>query len=100
MHAGDDEILFGHGALELIDSLLSVTVDDSLLDIKVGVEVKKYIHLPLVLLDGDVVLVDTLKGQVLFLHENLRRRPHEVLCEAEDIGRQRRREQANLNVCG
>ena len=100
MHAGDNEVLFGHGPLELVHSLLGVAVDDGLLDIQVGVQVEQDVHLPLVLLDGDVVLVDTLKGQVLFLHEDLRRRPHEVLGEAKNIGRQSRREQANLNVGG
>ena len=100
MHAGDNEVLLGHGPLQLVYSLLGVAVDDGLLDIQVGVQVEQDVHLPLVLLDGDVVLVNTLKGQVLFLHEDLCRRPHEVFREAEDVGRQRRREQANLNVGG
>lgn len=99
VHTGDDEILFGHGALELIDSLLSVTVDDSLLDIKVGVEVKKYIHLPLVLLDGDIVLVDTFEGQVFLLDENLGRISHEMLGQTQNVGRQGGREQTNLDIC-
>ena len=33
VHAGNDEILFGHRALKLINSLFSVTINDSLLDI-------------------------------------------------------------------
>ena len=100
MHAGDNEVLLGHGPLKLVYPLLRVAVNDGLLDVQVGVQVEQDVHLPLVLLNGDVVLVDTLKGQVLFLHEDLRRRPHEVLGEAENIGRQRRREKANLNVGG
>ena len=100
MHAGDNEVLLSHGPLKLVYPLLRVAVNDGLLDVQVGVQVEQDVHLPLVLLNGDVVLVDTLKGQVLFLHEDLRRRPHEVLGEAENIGRQRRREKANLNVGG
>ena len=100
VHAGDDEVLLGHAALELVDPALRVAVDDGLVDVQVGVEVQQDVHLPLLLLDGDVVLVDTFKGQVLLLHEDLGRVPHEVLGQAQNIGRQRRREQANLNVGG
>jgi len=100
VHAGDDEVLAGHAAFELVDSALSVTVDDGLVDVQVGVEVQKNVHLPLLLLDSDVVLVDTLEGEVLLLDEDLCGVPHEMLGQSQNIGRQRGREQANLNVSG
>ena len=88
VHAGDDEVLLGHGALKLIDSLLSVTVNDGLLDIEVGVKVEQNIHLPLVLLNSNIVLMDTFKGQVFLLDEDLSGVSHEMLGKAQNIGRQ------------
>ena len=100
VHAGDDEVLLSHAALELVDSALRVAVDDRLIDIQVGVQVQQNVHLPLLLLDSDVVLMDTLKGQVLLLHQDLGWVPHEVLGQAQNVGWKRGREQANLNVGG
>ena len=59
VHAGDHEVLSAHQLLELVDSPLGVAVNDGLLDVQVGVQVQEHIDFPLVLLDGDVVLVDT-----------------------------------------
>ena len=87
VHAGDDEVLLSHAALELVDSALRVAIDDGLVDVQVWVEVQQNVHLPLLLLDGYVVLMDTLKGQVLLLHEDLGWVPHEVLGQAQDVRR-------------
>jgi hypothetical protein len=73
VHGCDNEILFGHGLLEGIDSTLGVAVDNSLLDVKVGVQVKQDLNLPLGLLDSDVVLVNTVEGEGLLLDEDLGR---------------------------
>ena len=100
MHAGDDEVLLGHRLLELVDSPLGVAVNDSLLNVKVGVQVEEHIDFPLVLLHGDVVLVDTFEGKVFLLHKNLGGSPHEMLGEAKNVGRQGRREEADLDVGG
>ena len=100
MHAGDDEVLLGHAALKLIDSTLGVAVDDSLVDIQVGVQIEENVHLPLLLLNGNIVLMDTFEGQVLLLHQDLGRVSHEMLGQAKNIGWQRSREQTDLNVGG
>lgn len=71
VHAGNDEVLSGHGLLELVDSTLGVTVDDGLLDVEVGVQVEEDVNLPLVSLNSDIVLVDTFKGEVLLLDKDL-----------------------------
>lgn len=100
VHAGDDEVLLRHAAFKLIDSTLRVAVDDSLVDIQVGVQVEENVHLPLLLLNGNIVLMDTFEGQVLLLHQDLGGVPHEMLGQAKNIGWQRSREQTDLNVGG
>jgi hypothetical protein len=100
VHAGDNEVLLGHAALELVDPALRVAVDNGLVDVQVRVQVQQNVHLPLLLLDSNVVLVDTLEGEILLLHKDLGRVPHEMLGQTQNIGWQRRREQANLNVGG
>jgi len=79
VHAGDHEVLSRHQLLEFVDSALCVAVNNSLLDVQVRVKVQQYIDFPLMLLDGDVVLVDTFKGKVFLLHEDLGGRSHKVL---------------------
>ena len=44
--------------------------------------------------------MDTFKGQVLLLHQDLGWVPHEVLGQAQNVGWKRGREQANLNIGG
>jgi hypothetical protein len=98
VHDRDGEIVLGHGLFELLDSLLSVTVDEGLVNVQVGVQVEEDVHLPLFLLDGDVVLVDTFKGKLLVLDENLCGVTHEVLGHAENLWGQSSREQRDLDV--
>jgi hypothetical protein len=100
VHAGDNEVLGGHRLLELVDPSLGVTVNDGLLDVQVRVQVQEHINFPLVLLDGDVVLVDTFKGEVLLLHKDLGGVSHEMLGKAENIRGQSSREEADLDVGG
>ena len=100
VHAGDDEVLLRHAALEFVDSALRVAVDDRLVDIQVGVQVQQNVHLPLLLLDSDVVLTDTLEGQVLTLYENLLWVSHEVLGHTEDLWGESSGEKSDLDVAG
>jgi len=88
VHAGDNKVLLGHAALELVDSALGVTVDDGLVDVQVRVKVQKNVHLPLLLLNSDIVLVDTLEGEVLLLYKDLGWVSHEMLGQTKNIGRQ------------
>jgi len=85
MHDRDGEVVLCHGLLKLLDSFLGVAIDKSLVDVKVGVEVKENLHLPLFFLYSDVVLVDTLEGELLVLNKNLRGVPHEMLGELKNI---------------
>jgi len=98
MHGGDGEIVLVHGLLKLEDSLLSVTVDKSLVDIQVGVKIKEDLHLPLFLLNGNIVLTDTFKGQIFTFDENLLWVSHEVLGQSENIVWHGSREKSNLDI--
>jgi len=85
VHNGDGKIVIGHGLFELFNSLFGVTVDKSLVDIKIGVQVKEYVHLPFLLLDSDVVLVDTFESELLVLYKNLGGVTHEVLSHTKNF---------------
>jgi len=98
VHDADDEVLFGHALFELLNTFLSVAVDEGLVDVQVGVEVQKDLNFPLFLLDGDVVLVDTFKGELLVLDEDLGRVSHEMLGESENVRGQGGREEGDLDV--
>ena len=100
VHDGDGEVLLGHALLKLLDSSLGVTVDEGLVDVQVGVQVEEDFHLPFLLLDGNVVLVDTFEGELLVLHEDLGGVTHEVLGELQDLRGQSGREESDLDVAG
>ena len=100
VHDADSEVVLGHGLLEVLNSLLGVTVDEGLVDVQVGVQVEEDFHLPLFFLDSDVVLVDTFKSELLVLDENLCGVSHEVLGHTKDLRREGSREESNLDVSG
>ena len=79
MHDRNDEILFSHDLLKLFNSLFRVTVDECLVDVKVGIEVQENLDFPLFFLDCDVVLMDTFKSELLVLDQDLGRISHEML---------------------
>jgi hypothetical protein len=79
MHDGDSELVTSHQLFKLFNSLLGVAIDESLVNIKIGVEIQENVHLPLLFLDCDVILVDTFKSEFLILNENLRWFSHKVL---------------------
>lgn len=100
VHDGDSKLVLRHRFLQFFDPLFSVTVDESLVYVKVGVEVEQDIHLPLLLLNGNVVLADTFERQLLTFDKDLGRVTHEVLGELKNIWRQRGGEERDLNVTG
>lgn len=100
VHDRDGEIVLSHGLLELLNTLLGVTVDEGLVDVQVGVQVEQNVHLPLLLLDSDVVLVNTFEGELLVLDKNLCGLTHEVLGHAEDLWGQSGREESDLDIAG
>jgi len=100
VHDADSEFLLSHNLLELFDSLLSVTVNESLVDVQVSVQVEEDVHLPLFLLDSDIVLSDTFKGKFLGLHQDLGRVSHEMLGKLEDVLGKGGGEEGDLDVSG
>lgn len=87
MHDVDHEIFLSHCFLKLFYSLLSVTVDDGLVDVKVGIQVEEHFNLPGFLGHGDEVLLDTDKGQLIILYQDLCWVPHEMFSQPKDVGR-------------
>jgi len=100
VHDGDSKFFFSHSLLEFLDSLFGVTVNESLVDIQVSVKVEEHIHLPLFLLDSDVVLSDTFKSKVFRLNENLCGVSHEMLGKLEDVLGKGSREKGDLDISG
>lgn len=100
VHDADSELVLSHSLLEFLDTLLGVTVDQGLVDVQVGVEVEEHVHLPLVLLDGNVVLANTFEGELLRLDEDLCGFTHEMLGELENVRREGGGEERDLNVSG
>ena len=100
VHDGDSEFLFSHGLLKLFDSFLCVTVDKSLVDIQVSVQVEEDVHLPLLLLDSNVILSDTFEGKIFGLDENLGGVSHEMLGELEDVLGKGGGEEGDLDISG
>jgi len=98
VHDGNNEVFLDHSLLELLNTLFGVAVDEGLVDIEVSVKVEENLHLPFLLLDGDIVLSDTFKGQLLVLNKDLSSISHEVLGELEDVIWHGSREQSNLDV--
>jgi len=100
VHNGDTEVVLLHLVSQLNNSLLSVAIDQGLVDIKVTVEVEEDVHLPLLLLNRDVVLLDTFEGKLLILNKNLGGIAHKVLCQLQDVHRHSGGEKSNLDLAG
>ena len=100
VHGGDGEVVVVHGLLEFQNSLFGVAIDQSLVDVQVGVEIEEDLHLPLFLLDSDIVLTDTFEGQVLTLDEDLLWVTHEMLGESQDVVWHGGGEESDLDVTG
>lgn len=100
MHSRDGELLFSHSLLELKYTLFGVAVDEGLVDVKVGVKIKKNFDLPFFFLNCNIILSNTFEGEVLFFDENFFRVAHEVLCQGEDLMGHCSGEKSDLNVTG
>jgi hypothetical protein len=84
--------------LQLKNSLLGIAINERLVDVEVGVQIKKHLDLPLFLLDSDVVLADTLESKILTLYKDLLRVSHEVLGQGQDLVGHSSREQSDLHI--
>ena len=100
VHGRNGELVLSHALLELEDSLLGVAIDERLVNFQTSVQVEKNLNLPLLLVDSDVVLRDTLKSKMLLLDEDLLGVAHEMLRQGQDLVGHGSREKGDLDVSG
>lgn len=77
-----------------------VTEDDGLGDSDSLIQIAQGVELPLLFLNGNVELLDTLKGQLITLDEDANRVTHEFLSDFKDVSRHGSREQDDLGILG
>ena len=98
MHGRDSEVFLLHHLSQLDDSLLGVAVNECLVDVQVSVQVEQDVHLPLFLLNGYVVLLDTFESELFVLDQDLRGVSQELSSQLEDFEGHGSREQGDLDV--
>jgi hypothetical protein len=89
-----------HRLFKVFNLLLGVAINECLVEVQISIEIQENVHLPLFLLYGDVVLVNTFEGQLLVLDQDLCGLSHELLGHADDLWGQIRGEKCNLDVLG
>lgn len=85
VHGGNGEITGGELVGKPVDLSAGVAENDGLGDSNGLVEIGEGIELPLLLLDGNVELLDTLEGKLVLLDENTDGLAHELGGDLEDI---------------
>lgn len=98
VHSRHGEVVVVHGLFELKNSLFGVAINKSLVDIQVVVEIEENLHLPLFLLNGNIVLTDTLESKIFRLDKNFLWISHEMLGKSQDVIWHSSREKCDLNV--
>mmetsp|Transcript_109840 Transcript_109840/g.317569 ORF Transcript_109840/g.317569 Transcript_109840/m.317569 type:complete len:288 (-) Transcript_109840:444-1307(-) len=97
VHARDGEVALLHFLLQPVDLASGVAVDDSLGDGQSLVQIAERLELPLLSLNSNVELFNTLKGQLVLLDQNTDGLPHKTLSHLQNIQRHGSREQTNLD---
>mmetsp|Transcript_34960 Transcript_34960/g.54646 ORF Transcript_34960/g.54646 Transcript_34960/m.54646 type:complete len:483 (+) Transcript_34960:1231-2679(+) len=100
MKSRDGEVTLGHLVQQPVHLTPSVDVDDGLSDGESLVEIAKGVQLPVLTLNTDVELLDTLEGKLVLLHEDANRVPHEVPGDLKHLHGHGGGEQANLHLGG
>ena len=100
VHGGDGEVAALHLLGEPVDLAASVAEDDGLGDGEGLVEVAKGVELPVLALDRDVKLLDTLKGELVALDEDTDGVAHELLGDLEDLNGHGGGEEDDLDTGG
>lgn len=85
VHGRDSKVAGGELVGEPVDLSAGVAEDDSLGDGDGLVQVGQGVELPLLLLDGDVELLDTLKGELVLLDEDTNGVAHELGGDLENV---------------
>lgn len=79
VHAGDGELLLLHQVGQLFDLAAGVAEDDGLSNVDGVVQIAQGVKLPLLVLNLNVELADTFKGQLFLLDKNTDGVLHEAL---------------------
>jgi hypothetical protein len=98
VHGGDGEVLGGHLLGQGVDLATGVAENDGLSDAQCVVQVAQCSQLPLLLLDVDVELTDTLQGQLLFLDQDADGVAHEVLADLQHLRWHGSRQEDDLHI--
>lgn len=85
VHGGDSEVTSSELVGEPVDLSAGVAEDDGLGDGDGLVEIGQGVELPLLLLNGNVELLDTLKGKLLLLDQDADGVAHELGGDLEDV---------------
>jgi len=99
VHEADGVVVGVEAISDPVDLAAGVGEDDGLGDGDGLVQIHQGVQL-VVLLDGDVELLDTLEGQALLLDQDTGGGAHELLGQLKDIGGHGGREESNLDVLG
>ena len=97
VHGRNGEVGFTHLVGKPVDLAAGVTEDDGLCDGKGVVEIAKGVELPFFLLDGDEVLLEALKSQLVTLDEDTDGVGHELGSHVEHIIREGGRDDNDLS---
>mmetsp|Transcript_15060 Transcript_15060/g.26366 ORF Transcript_15060/g.26366 Transcript_15060/m.26366 type:complete len:205 (+) Transcript_15060:433-1047(+) len=98
MHAGHCEVSLRKLILEEIDLSAGVAVNDRLRDGQRLIEVCERVHLPLFLLNCNVELANTFKGQFVLLHQDTHSIAHELGGHVQNLRSHGGREKADLHI--
>jgi len=100
VHSRDSEVTSSKLVGEPVDLSAGVAEDNGLGDGNGLVEIGKGVKLPLLLLDGDIELLDTLKGKLLLLDQDTDGVTHELGGDLKDILGHGSGEQGDLGRLG
>lgn len=100
VHGRDSEVTGGELVSEPVDLSAGVAEDDGLGDGDSLVQVGQGVELPLLLLDGNVELLDTFQGKLVLLDQDTDRVAHEAGGDLKDVLRHGSGQQDNLGGLG
>ena len=96
MHSRNSEVTFGELRGKPVNLSPRVAEDHSLCDSDGFIEIRKGVQLPVFLLDSNIELLDTFKGQLGLLDQDADRVSHELRSDLEDVLRHGGGQQNNL----
>jgi len=85
VHKGDSEVLLLEFISKVLNFFLGVTVNNTLLNFDIVIQLNQGIKLPFFLIDGDIELLDTVQGEFFILHQDTGWLSHELLGDLKDL---------------